>query len=288
MRGATWAILLTLAAAAIASAQDSNNQSDLSHLSGVELQKALNKPRFGAGLPYDTVSRPRSPRAEAALQRLRKETGVDWKVNKWSKTTGGASMISPDRLAVQNGLTAGRGATPREKAENFVKDYIEIFLPPGTPDAHTPADFRFLFMRGRKVEFQQYSQGLPVHLGDLRVSFHDGSISGAGGRVFVLPEIETSPGISPEAAVRAIRESGAYGARKVNLPATGELVIYPSRPPRLAWSFKCPEGPTALLIQAHILVDAHSGEVLLGPRSTAADAASLKRSGPAGGGAASG
>jgi hypothetical protein len=223
-----------------------------------ELVNELRKPRFGPLHP-DTTSRPRHQRAEETLRKLEEETGARWQIWRWSNTTGGANSVMLDSDDLRSGLGDIPGSTPRAKAEYFVNEYWQLFLPMDEGEESAP-EFRFLWERSWIVRFQQYSQGLPVFRSWIDVIFFYGSIRSAGGPLHFVPSVNVSPMVSSDDALDAIRRS-KYGSEEMRLAYPAELVIYPSKPPRLMWSMQCTTHPTGNYVFSHLLVDAKTGEI---------------------------
>jgi hypothetical protein len=197
----------------------------------------------------DTTRRPVNPKALAALERLQKASYQKWQV-RWDTTTGCAAGLSWGRFW-------GRGATRKHQATNLLNDYLDLFWQRDRQLRPPKPEFRVAAEPAGSVGFDMYSQGLKVFRAGFRVGFErDGSISGVGARMPILQEIAISPRLTPQDAAEVVRRSGkvpTYG----RVPDSPELVIYPSRPPRLMYSVFVDAGP-------HLLVDANTGEIYPG------------------------
>jgi len=168
-----------------------------------------------------------SPAARDAFRAFAKKQGKGWKVR-----------YNP-RTALPEALTGGRTArypgTPEQAAAAFFEDNKELLKV-------APAELRLAtkkeFMGITHMQYQQYKDGLPVEFSYARVHVTgNGEVSGYQGKFEPEISVNTTPGISREAAVMAaIADAG----RQLNISAA-QLVIFPDEKDgahKLAWKIR--------------------------------------------------
>ena len=192
------------------------------------------------------VRRVPSPAARAAFSEFARKQGRGWKVRYSPRTA------LPEALT--GGLTARYPGTPEQAAMAFFaenKDLLKV----------DPAALRLTlkkeFMGVTHLQYQQYKDGVPVEFSYARVHVTaDGAVSGYQGRFEPDLQLNTTPGVSEQAAVLAAR---ADLGRQLAVSRT-ELVIYPDEASgelKLAWKVRGRAGGLWVYY-----IDASAGSVL--------------------------
>jgi hypothetical protein len=208
-------------------------------------------------LLYDSTSRAVRPEARIQLSKLQAKSPQRWRV-RWSKTTGGAESIN-------GGMFAAKGATLREKAESFLSEYLDIFLPEDTAKAALPWDFRFDMERSWQIYLNQYVQGLRVFDSYMVVLFQHDTIDQVSCYGRVIKDLDLMHEVGANAAFDRIVTTQTTGNLTFKLSKPPELVIFPSDPPRLMWVVYCSTTRHVETITHRFMVDARTGEVMLDP-----------------------
>lgn len=161
-----------------------------------------------------------------------------------------------------------RGANPVERARLFLDDYKDLYrlnspdLRLGVRRVVTPAGFS-----GQAVTFYQTVQGLPVHAGEIVVVLKDDVLYATAGALVTSDlRLNPVPEITAAEAENRARLFAGIGAALIAGRTTlmvfdrslAGLASQPPPDPRLAWQVTL-GSPSP----QRLLVDAHSGEVLL-------------------------
>ncbi|MDO8805440.1 MAG: FlgD immunoglobulin-like domain containing protein [Elusimicrobiota bacterium] len=165
--------------------------------------------------------------ARDAFRKFSMKQGKGWKIR-----------YNP-RTALPEALTGGRTArypgTPEQAAAAFFEDNKELLkVEPSVLRLTVKKEF----MGVTHLQYQQYSDGLPVEFSYARVHVSEtGEVSGYQGKYEPEITVNTAPGISGEAAVMAAR---ADLGRQLKVSRT-ELVIFPDESDgalKLAWKIR--------------------------------------------------
>ena len=114
---------------------------------------------------------------------------------------------------------------------------------------------------GRHVRFRQTLEGVPVYRGDVTVSLDRRGqptmvVSGYVGWLDRVRRFDPIPSISRAKARRIVEMSSSEGL----IVSEPELVVHPSRPPRLVWMV--PASSPSLPVSWEVLVDAKTGTIV--------------------------
>jgi Zn-dependent metalloprotease len=162
-----------------------------------------------------------------AFHKFSQKQGKNWKVR-----------YNP-RTALPEALTGGRTArysgTPEQAAASFFEDNKELLK---VEPSALRLSLKKEFMGITHLQYQQYKDGLPIEFSYARVHVSkNGEVSGYQGKFEPEVTLNTSPGISAEAAVMAVI---ADLGRQIR-PSKVELVIYPDENEgalKLAWKIR--------------------------------------------------
>jgi len=213
------------------------------------LQEGTFVPRY-----RDTTTRKRSPVALAALERLNANSPKRWSVN-WNKYTGVPETMGGSTNKKYPGDAA-------EAAAAFAEEYKELFFgfDDGQPiDNYSLKEDRIIPDKTyTSVVFRECYKGVSVYQASLAVWVStEGRIIDVSNRMRITQLDNVSPSLTRAKADEIIRNAAAPDSVGQEGPEL-ELCIYPSSPPRLAYSgFKVIRGATIGFV-----VDAHTGEFI--------------------------
>ena len=165
--------------------------------------------------------------AREAFRNFSKKQGKGWKVR-----------YNP-RTALPEALTGGRTTrypgTPEQAAASFFEDNKELLK---VETSALRLTMKKEFMGITHLQYQQYKDGLPIEFSYARVHISgDGAVSGYQGKFEPEITMNTTPGISGEAAAMiAVSDLG----RQIRV-SKAELVIYPDEAGgtlKLAWKIR--------------------------------------------------
>jgi len=215
---------------------------------------------YASGIPegihvrIDKMEKPRSGIAEEGLSKLNHESSVKWRVQ-WDNTRG-----LPKVLDGTVHVETSKGF--EEAAIKFVEDHLDLLM--GIQDKEEIADYSFsvgrvLEDRSRKsVQVQCYYKGIIVYKGVTTLIFSSsGRIEHIQNYLRPVSIENVTPSLSANSADQVIADAAAPDT----VHAGGgefELIIYPSKPARLAYTgFR-----TINKTPWRITLDANSGEFL--------------------------